>query len=93
VSRARTALAVLLVSAAVPGAWACPVCFGQSDGPMIDATRVGLWLLLGVTLGMQGAFVAFFLYLRRQAARARDRELDREWSALQVEWPGRSGGR
>ena len=35
---------------------------------MIDAARLGMWLLLGVTLAIQGGFVAFFLYLRRQAA-------------------------
>ncbi len=78
-----------------PVAAACPVCFGQADGPMADATRVGLWLLLGVTACLQGAFVAFFLYLRRQARRAADHELDQEWSTLQAEWDGagRSGTR
>jgi hypothetical protein len=50
---------------------------------MIDAARLGTFLLLGVTLGVQGAFVAFFLYLRRQARRAQDQALDAEWSTLQ----------
>jgi hypothetical protein len=50
---------------------------------MIDAARLGIWLLLGVTLAIQGAFVAFFLYLRRQARRAGDAALDAEWSSLQ----------
>jgi len=45
-----------------------------------------MWLLLGVTLGLQGAFVAFFLYLRRQAAKAAGEALDDEWSRLQREW-------
>lgn len=61
----------------------CPACFGNTEGPMIDAARLGIWLLLGVTLAIQGAFAAFFLYLRRQARRARDQELDAEWSSLQ----------
>ncbi len=92
--RASLLLATALAwGAAAPG-WACPMCFGQADGPMADATRLGLWLLLGVTLCLQGAFVAFFLYLRRQAARASDHALDAEWTALQAEWDsGRSGSR
>ncbi len=87
--------AVVLWLADAPLAMACPMCFGQADGPMADATRLGLWLLLGVTACLQGAFVAFFLYLRRQARQAADREFDQEWSTLQAEWDGagRSGTR
>jgi hypothetical protein len=40
-------------------------------------------VLLGITLVMQGAFVGFFLYLRRRAKRIADIELDTEWSELQ----------
>ena len=50
-------------------ALACSSCFGQADGPLIDAAQLGTWLLLGVVLSVQVAFAAFFLYLRRQAAR------------------------
>jgi heme/copper-type cytochrome/quinol oxidase subunit 2 len=64
-------------------ALACPSCYGATEGPLIDAARVGMWLLLGVTLGVQGAFVAFFLYLRRKAREARDQAMDAEWSSLQ----------
>jgi hypothetical protein len=32
---------------------------------------------------VQGGFVAFFLYLRRQASRVAEAELDSEWSDLQ----------
>jgi hypothetical protein len=88
VRRASLLLATALAWGAASPGWACPMCFGQADGPMADATRLGLWLLLGVTLCLQGAFVAFFLYLRRQAARANDHELDAEWSRLQAEWDG-----
>lgn len=45
-----------------------------------------MWLLLAVTLGLQGAFVLFFLYLRRHAAKAAGQSLDKEWSGLQREW-------
>ena len=45
----------------------CSVCYGASKGTMIDAARLGTWLLIGVTVLMQGAFAAFFFYLRRRA--------------------------
>jgi heme/copper-type cytochrome/quinol oxidase subunit 2 len=79
-------LAVLLVLLCLLGsaqAFACPSCYGDAEGPMVDAARLGIWLLLGVTLAIQGAFLAFFLYLRRQARRASDAALDAEWSRLQ----------
>ena len=47
---------------------ACAVCYGEAQGPMIDAARLGVWLLFGLVLALQSAFVAFFLYLRRRAA-------------------------
>ncbi len=49
-------------------AWACPVCFGASDGPLLRGSSMGILALLVVTLGMFGAFGAFFLHLRRRAA-------------------------
>jgi hypothetical protein len=77
------ALATLVWLAAAGPALACPVCFGDAEGPIIDAARLGTFLLLGVTLALQGGFLAFFLYLRRQAKRAQDQALDAEWSSLQ----------
>jgi hypothetical protein len=67
-------------------AFACPVCFGlldAQDSSMIDGTRLGILVLLAITLAVQGAFVAFFLYLRRRAKRLADIDLDTEWSKLQ----------
>jgi hypothetical protein len=66
--------------------YACNTCYGDASGPMIDGARLGIWLLLGVTLLVQGAFVAFFLYLRRQARRVADAQIDAEWSRLQQEF-------
>ncbi len=93
--RALLPLATALLCAAARDSWACPSCFGQADGPMADATRVGMWLLLGVTVSLQGGFAAFFLYLRRRAAGAAERALDDEWSRLQEgsDRGGRSGTR
>jgi hypothetical protein len=62
---------------------ACPVCFGAEEGHLIDGTRLGMLALLGITLSVQGAFVGFFLYLRRRAKRIADIDLDIEWSELQ----------
>jgi hypothetical protein len=50
---------------------------------MIDGTRLGILVLLTITLAVQGAFVGFFLYLRQRAKRIADIDLDTEWSKLQ----------
>jgi heme/copper-type cytochrome/quinol oxidase subunit 2 len=63
---------------------ACTVCFGKAEETaMVDGTQIGMLVMLGVTLAVQGAFVAFFLYLRKRAKRIADVELDDEWSELQ----------
>ena len=62
---------------------ACTVCFGALETPLIDGARLGVLFLLAVLLAVQGAFVAFFLYLRKRAKRFADLELDHEWSELQ----------
>jgi len=63
---------------------ACASCFSADvDSPLVDGARSGVWLLLTVTLGVQGAFAAFFIQLWRRARRARDLEIEAEWSDLQ----------
>ena len=62
---------------------ACPVCFGAEETSMIDGSRLGVLVMLAITLAVQGGFVGFFLYLRNRAKRAADIELDTEWSELQ----------
>ena len=74
--------AVLLIGSS-SSAFACPVCFGAEESHMIDASKVGILVLLGITLVVQGAFVGFFLYLRNRAKQVADIELDTEWSELQ----------
>jgi hypothetical protein len=63
--------------------FACPVCFGAEETSMIDGTKLGILVLLAVTLAVQGAFAGFFLYLRNRAKRLNDADLDTEWSDLQ----------
>jgi len=62
---------------------ACPVCFGAEETAMVDGTKLGVLVMLAITLAVQGGFVAFFLYLRKRAKRIADVELDTEWSELQ----------
>ena len=62
---------------------ACTMCFAAEETSMVDGTKLGILVMLGILLAVQGAFVAFFLYLRRHAKRAAEIELDAEWSELQ----------
>ena len=65
------------------GLLACTMCFGAEETSLIDGTRLGILVMLGVTFVVQGAFVAFFLYLRKRAREIADSDLDAEWSELQ----------
>ena len=50
---------------------ACAACFsGNVDSPLVHGAKSGVWLLLSVTLGVQGAFAVFFIQLWRRAKRA-----------------------
>ena len=62
---------------------ACPVCFGAEETSMVDGTKLGVMVMLAVTLAVQGGFVGFFFYLRKRAKRHADVELDTEWLELQ----------
>ena len=75
--------AVLMLLVSSSNAFACPVCFGAEESHLIDGTRLGILVLLGITIGVQGAFVGFFVYLRNRAKRIADIELETEWSELQ----------
>ena len=63
--------------------FACPQCFGAEETSIIDGTKIGMFVLIGITLTMQGAFAGFFFYLRRRAKRMAEADLDSEWSTLQ----------
>jgi hypothetical protein len=62
---------------------ACTVCFGAEETSLIDGAKLGILVLLGITLAVQGGFLGFFLYLRQRAKRIADIDLDTEWSKLQ----------
>jgi hypothetical protein len=75
-----TAAAVVIGGSSV---LACPMCFGAEETPMIDGTKLGVLVLLAILLVVQGAFVGFFLYLRKRAKLSAEVEIEAEWLALQ----------
>jgi hypothetical protein len=76
-----TAVAVLVGGSS--SVLACPMCYGAQETTMIGGTKLGVLVLLAVTLAVQGGFLGFFLYLRKRAKRIADDDLETEWSELQ----------
>jgi hypothetical protein len=76
-----TVAAVLIGGGA--SVFACPMCFGAAETTMVDGTKLGVLVMLVITLAVQGGFVSFFFYLRKCARRNAEVELDTEWSELQ----------
>ena len=62
---------VLLVAASLVlaprVALACPVCFGNSDSPLANATNLGIMAMLGVVAAVLSGFAAFIVHLNRRA--------------------------
>jgi len=81
--KTKMMMAAAMVIGGSSSAFACPVCFGALETGMIDGAKLGVLVLLAVTLAVQGGFLAFFLYLRKHAKRNAELELDSEWLALQ----------
>ena len=53
------------------------------DTSIMDGAKLGILVLLAIVFVMQGAFMGFFLYLRRRAKRIADIDLETEWSEVQ----------
>jgi len=71
----RGALLLLLLTFAL--AWAaeaaaCPVCFGDTDDPVVDGVRWSVIFLGGLVYLLLGGGVAMFIILRRRAQRLQD---------------------
>ena len=64
-----TALTLIVLFLAQP-LFACPVCYGSPDDPMVKATNKGIWVLLGfvgfVQIGFGALFFAFWRRARQQ---------------------------
>ena len=48
-------------------AWACPVCFGAVDSPMMHGMNWAIFLLLGVIGTVACGFLTFFVYLFKRS--------------------------
>jgi hypothetical protein len=83
VGMVRALMTAVMLIGGSSSVFACPVCFGALETGMIDGAKLGVLVLLAITLGVQGAFLGFFLYLRKHAKRNAEVELDAEWLALQ----------
>jgi hypothetical protein len=55
----------------------------EGETSIMDGAMLGILAMLAITFAMQGAFMAFFFYLRRRAKRIADMDLDAEWSEVQ----------
>ena len=82
VRRAVTTAAVVVIGGG-SSVLACPVCFGAEETTIVAGTKLGVVVMLAITLTVQGGFVGFFLYLRKRAKRTADVDFDTEWSELQ----------
>jgi hypothetical protein len=74
IRRAR-GLPVLLAAAAAlllaaPEAFACPVCYGDTESPMAAGMRAGILFMVLITYLTIGGMAAFYLAVRRKARRA-----------------------
>jgi hypothetical protein len=76
------ALTAVLIQTA-PAA-ACTVCYGEGNGSgMVTSARLGVFLLLAITMIVLGAFAKFFFYLRNRARQAESETIASEWAHLQ----------
>ncbi len=82
---AATALALLATAFFAAPAAACEVCLGSSSNgsPLVTGARLGVFLLLGITVAVLGAFTRFFFYLHHRARQAEVDGIASEWAQLQ----------
>ena len=50
---------------------------------MVTSARLGVFLLLAITMVVLGAFAKFFFYLRNRARQAESETIASEWAHLQ----------
>jgi hypothetical protein len=79
------ALMLILGALWAAPAMACSVCYGDSPtaSPLITSAKLGVMLLLGVTVALLGGFAKFFFYLRNRARQAESESIAAEWAQLQ----------
>ncbi len=82
IRRAFTTAAAVMIGGGT-SALAAQAAQLAGDTSIMDGAKLGILVLLAITFAMQGAFVGFFLYLRRRAKRIADIDLETEWSEVQ----------
>ena len=71
----RLVILAAVIALLAPSAFACPVCYGNPDDPMVKATNNGVWVLLGIVGFVQIGFAALFWSFWK---RARDQKRFRD---------------
>lgn len=65
----RGALVALVLLALAPAAAACPVCFGDTDAPIMRGVEASVLFMVGLTYFLILGGVVTFVLLRRRARR------------------------
>ena len=60
-------IAITMLLLLAPAAFACPVCFGAPDDPMVKGVNNGIWVLLSLVGVVQIGFIAMFWSFWRRA--------------------------
>jgi hypothetical protein len=63
----RRIFATVLVVGVPRAVLACPVCFGQTDSPLANATNMGIIVMLAIIGAVLAGFAAFIFHLNRRA--------------------------
>jgi len=63
------AVTVLLLAALAAPAFGCPVCFGETDSPMVHGVQASVLFMVAVTYVLIVSGVVTFFVLRRRALR------------------------
>lgn len=72
----RLALGLVLALAAAAPAAACPVCYGGTEGAMLDGLRWSIVFLGALVYVLMGGGIALAFALRRRARRLAERMED-----------------
>ena len=70
-------LAAAAMLAAASSSVACPVCFGETDSPMVKGAEYSILFMMGMTYTLIGGGVATAVFLRRRGRRIAGLEAER----------------
>lgn len=83
----RAVLALAFVAALLAGAGdasACPVCYGQAEGKMIDGAKLSVFFMGGLVYSVMGGGVALAFVAARRARREQEEGEDAAQTHLQI---------